>query len=106
MLIRHSAMRLAHTAMRHGVWYADGMTPEEIRTIRAATGLSQARFALRYHLSTRTVQDWEQGARSPGAAGEALLTAIQRDARTMARLLNDDDNADTATAIAVGESLV
>ena len=38
------------------------MTVKEIRKI---TGLSQAAFAARYEIPTRTVEDWEAGARKP-----------------------------------------
>lgn len=35
-----------------------------IRDIRQHTGLSQAAFATRYCIPTRTLEDWERGARS------------------------------------------
>lgn len=38
------------------------MTVKEIRKI---TGLSQAAFAAKYEIPTRTVEDWEAGARKP-----------------------------------------
>ena len=38
------------------------MTVKEIRKI---TGLSQAAFAAKYEIPTRTVEDWESGARKP-----------------------------------------
>lgn len=35
-----------------------------IKDIRAHTGLSQAAFATRYCIPTRTLEDWERGVRS------------------------------------------
>ena len=34
-----------------------------ILELRQKTGLSQSKFANRFHLNVRTVQQWEQGAR-------------------------------------------
>lgn len=43
------------------LWDAAHLT---IKDIRAASGLSQAAFSTRYCIPTRTVEDWERGARS------------------------------------------
>lgn len=43
------------------LWDAAHLT---IRDIRQRTGLSQAAFATRYCIPTRTLEDWERGARS------------------------------------------
>ena len=43
-----------------------------IREIRA--GLSQAEFADRIKVSVRTLQNWEQGTRSPTGPARALLS--------------------------------
>jgi len=39
------------------------MTPDEIRKLRQAEGLSQRGLADRLHISRRTVEDWESGRR-------------------------------------------
>ena len=39
------------------------MGADEVRAIRRRTGLSRARFAERFGLDPRAVQDWEQGRR-------------------------------------------
>ena len=44
-----------------GIWDAAHLT---IRDIRQHTGLSQAAFAMRYCIPTRTLEDWERGVRS------------------------------------------
>ena len=40
-------------------------TSEQIRAIRARTGLSQAAFAARYDIPKRTIEAWEMGQRTP-----------------------------------------
>lgn len=44
-----------------------------VSEIREKTGLSQARFAALLGVSVRTLQDWEQGRRSPSGAARTLL---------------------------------
>ena len=46
---------------------------------RARSGLSQARFAAVLGVSTRTLQEWEQGRRKPTGPARALLTAVAND---------------------------
>lgn len=53
-----------------GIWDAAHLT---IRTIRQHTGLSQAAFAMRYCIPTRTLEDWERGVRSCPAYLRLLL---------------------------------
>jgi putative transcriptional regulator len=48
----------------------------DVRSVRAATGLSRAEFAHRYALDPRALQDWEQGRRKPDRAARAYLTVI------------------------------
>ncbi|AQR64728.1 transcriptional regulator [Aquaspirillum sp. LM1] len=45
----------------------------EAAEARAKMGLSQQAFALLLGVSTRTLQDWEQGRRSPTGAAKTLL---------------------------------
>ena len=53
------------------LWDAAHLT---IRDIRQHTGLSQAAFATRYCIPTRTLEDWERGARSCPDYLRLLLT--------------------------------
>ncbi len=44
-----------------------------VADIREKTGLSQSRFATLLGVSVRTLQDWEQGRRTPSGAARTLL---------------------------------
>ena len=59
----------------------------DVRRIRRKSGLSQARFAKRFGISVRTLQDWEQGRYRPDAMARALLTIIDREPQAAARAL-------------------
>ena len=48
----------------------------DVRGIRAATGLSQEAFAMRYGFSVAAVRDWEQDRRQPEQAARTLLLVI------------------------------
>ena len=48
----------------------------DIKAIRKALGQSQSKFAATFHIPTATLQDWEQGRRTPDAPARALLRII------------------------------
>lgn len=50
----------------------------EVVQARQNTGLSQAQFAEALHISKRTLQEWEQGRRSPSGAAQALIRIAKR----------------------------
>lgn len=52
--------------------------PNEVAFARQQTGLSQAQFAEALCISKRTLQDWEQGRRSPSGAAQALIRIARR----------------------------
>lgn len=45
---------------------------------RVASRLSQAQFAKLMGVSVRTLQDWEQGRRSPSGAAKSLLRIVSK----------------------------
>ena len=49
-----------------------------VAEVRKKTGLSQSRFATLLGVSVRTLQDWEQGRRSPSGAARTLLQIADR----------------------------
>lgn len=50
----------------------------EVVLARQSTGMSQAEFASALHISKRTLQEWEQGRRSPSGAAQALVRIASR----------------------------
>lgn len=50
----------------------------EVVQARQGTGMSQTEFAEALHISKRTLQEWEQGRRSPSGAAQALIRIAQR----------------------------
>lgn len=59
----------------------------DVRALRERLGLSQEAFAERFHLSLRTIQDWEQGRRIPEGPARVLLQVIERDPEAVERAL-------------------
>jgi len=51
----------------------------DVQAIRRKTGLSQSQFALLIGVSVRTLQNWEQGRRSPQGPALALLKVFKND---------------------------
>jgi len=49
------------------------VTPNAVTAARLKTGLSQIQFARALHISPRTLQEWEQGRRSPSGPAQALI---------------------------------
>ena len=54
------------------------MSVMNIKEIRAMTGLSQAKFAERYGIPKRTLEDWEAGRRKPA---EYFLRLLEKDVK-------------------------
>ena len=52
--------------------------PPEIRVVRERLDVSQGEFAVMIGVSTRTLQNWEQGRRQPEGPAKALLTIASR----------------------------
>jgi putative transcriptional regulator len=50
----------------------------EVAQARHGTGLSQTQFAEALSISKRTLQEWEQGRRSPSGAAQALIRIAMR----------------------------
>ena len=58
-----------------------------IVALRKRMKLSRQRFADRFGLDARAIQDWEQGRRVPDRAARVLLTVIDRDPEAVIRAL-------------------
>lgn len=50
----------------------------EVVQARQGTGMTQAEFASALSISKRTLQEWEQGRRSPSGAAQALIRIARK----------------------------
>lgn len=65
----------------------DDPTAERVLALRKRLRLSRQKFAERFGLDVRAVQDWEQGRRVPNRAARVLLTVINHDPDTVVQAL-------------------
>ena len=84
------AIRFARGEDVGAVVHKVAVVPEEVdvKRIREARGLSQARFAAAYGFSVDAVRNWEQGRRKPDVAARALLTVIAKEPEAVDRALS------------------
>ena len=61
--------------------------PVDVRQVRSKTKLTRARFAERFGLDSRTVEQWEQGRRKPDKSSETYLRLIEKAPDTVADLV-------------------
>lgn len=61
--------------------------PNEVLLARQNTGLSQAQFASLLSISKRTLQEWEQGRRSPSGAAKTLIRIARQHPKIVCDLL-------------------
>ncbi len=66
----------------------DDPSAERILAIRKRMKLSRRRFAERFGLDARAIQDWEQGRRTPDRAARVLLAVIDREPEAVDRALS------------------
>ncbi len=67
----------------------DDPSAERILALRKRMKLSRQKFADRFGLDARALQDWEQGRRVPDRAARVLLTVIDRDPAAVVRALEE-----------------
>jgi putative transcriptional regulator len=60
----------------------------DIRALRARLKLSREKFAARFGLDPRAVQDWEQGRRRPDRSTRILIRVIEREPEAVERALS------------------
>lgn len=66
----------------------DDPSAQRIVALRKRMNLSRRKFADRFGLDARALQDWEQGRRVPDRAARVLLTVIDRDPEAVERALS------------------
>lgn len=62
---------------------------QDIKAIRSKTGMSQPKFAEAFRLDVTALRDWEQGRRQPERAAQVLLTLIDKEPKTIRRILGE-----------------
>lgn len=77
----------------------DDPAAERIVALRRRLRLSRQKFADRFGLDARAVQDWEQGRRVPDRAARVLLTVIDRDPDAVVRALCADGAEEAPAAL-------
>ena len=65
----------------------DDPAASRILAVRKRLKLSRQKFADRFGLDARALQDWEQGRRVPDRAARVLLTVIDREPEAVVRAL-------------------
>jgi putative transcriptional regulator len=66
------------------------MTGRQIREIRERLGLSRRKFAEIYHVSAGTLHGWEIERFKIPTSAQVLMTLIDREPDTIARILNSE----------------
>ena len=69
----------------------DDPSAGRILAIRKRLKLSRQKFADRFGLDVRALQEWEQGRRVPGRAARVLLTVIDREPESVVRALGSGE---------------
>jgi putative transcriptional regulator len=64
----------------------DPMPPARIKAIRKSAAKSARAFEARFGIAAATVNNWEQGRRSPDPAARLLLKAIEADAKFIEKI--------------------
>ena len=82
----------------------DDPAAEHIVALRKRMKLSRQKFADRFGLDARAVQDWEQGRRIPDRAARVLLTVIDRDPEAVVRALGERNGGQAVGGCASVES--
>ncbi len=59
-----------------------------VKSIRERLGLTQERFAALMGVSSRTLQNWEQGRRTPEGPAKALLRVVEREPEAVLHALH------------------
>lgn len=70
----------------------DDPAAERIVALRKRLKLSRQKFADRFGLDVRALQDWEQGRRVPDRAARVLLTVIDNNPDAVTRALGAQGN--------------
>lgn len=73
-------------------------TPLDIKAIRAKLNKSQREFAMMIGVSTSTLQNWEQGRRTPRGPARALLKVAEKNPQAVVEALSFDAKKEVSEA--------
>ncbi len=62
--------------------------PEDVKAVRTSLGASQSEFALMIGVSVATLQNWEQGRRTPDGPALALLRVVAKNPKAVTEALH------------------
>jgi putative transcriptional regulator len=65
-----------------------------VKVLRQRLDMTQEQFAAAFRIPVNTLRDWEQRRSVPDAPARALLVAIEKDPKTMQRLLKEEAAAE------------
>jgi putative transcriptional regulator len=84
-----SLEEVAHVATRRfaGRLSIDAVAPDDIKRLRARSGMTQTQFAAAFGVGLGTLQKWERGERRPSGAAKSLLRVMQADTPAVVRAL-------------------
>jgi putative transcriptional regulator len=60
---------------------------DDIKTLRARSGMTQVQFAATFGIGLGTLQKWERGERRPSGAAKSLLLVMQADTPAVVKAL-------------------
>ena len=60
----------------------------DVQAIRLRLKLTQETFAFRYGFALKTLKNWEQGIREPTGPARILLMLLDKDAKTIEKMLH------------------
>jgi putative transcriptional regulator len=61
--------------------------PIDVKKVRKKSGLSQEKFSEAFGINTRTLQEWEQGRRTPSGAARTLIAVIDTTPHAISRAM-------------------
>jgi len=64
------------------------LTAPDVKAIREAFGMSQADLAVFLDVKKRTLQNWEQGRRTPTGPAQTLLRVMEKEPEAVRRALH------------------
>jgi putative transcriptional regulator len=78
LIIGHKLLQSVREMKANKRGRVTSVAANDVAQARHGAGLSQAQFAEVLGISKRTLQEWEQGRRSPSGAAQTLIRIVKR----------------------------